>query len=236
MNRNLYLLMLLTGMSFSFVSCKDEEVTEPKATIVKETDFNQGADGWTAVYAEFPQKDTAFYELEYGIRALPAPLDATKKGFMLSGNNHSDALQMYVSKQLSGLNPNTSYSVETEVELASMYPNGSVGIGGSPGNAVHLVSKYATLGYTLVPGQEEQDNVKLVLNKQGSVLEQDLGDVSIPSEQYVYQLINRKKSSASQMVKSDQNGKLWAIVGTWSGFEGITTLYYTKIKITLKEM
>lgn len=232
MNRNCYLIVLLVSLAFPFISC-DEEVTDPKATIVKETNFNMGADSWTAIYAEFPKNDTAFYELESGIKSLPAPLDTTKKGFMLSGNNHSDALQMYVSKQISGLIPNTNYSVETEVELASMYPNRSVGIGGSPGNSVHLVSKFATLGYTLEPGKSEQDNVKLVLNKQGSVLEQDLGDVAIPSDQYIYQLINRKKSSASQVVKSDQNGKLWAVVGTWSGFEGITTLYYTKIKITL---
>jgi hypothetical protein len=143
---------------------------------------------------------------------------------------------MYVSKQLTGLSPNTNYAVETEVDLASQYPSGSVGIGGSPGNSVHLVSKFSTLGYTLAPGENEQDNVKLVLNKQGSFLEQDLGDISIPSDQYVYQLITRKKSSASQVVKSDPSGKLWAIVGTWSGFEGITTLYYTRIKITLKKM
>lgn len=236
MKRNLFLLVLLIPLAFPLISCNDDEVTDPKATIVKETDFNQGADGWTAIYAEFPQKDTAFYELADGIRSLPTPLDATKKGFMLSGNNHSDALQMYVSKQISGLDPNTNYSIETEVELASMYPSGSVGIGGSPGNAVHLVSKFSTLGYTLQPGENEQDNVKLVLNKQGSVLEQDLGDVSISSDQYVYQLISRKKSSASQVVKSDMDGKLWAVVGTWSGFEGITTLYYTKIKITLTKM
>lgn len=236
MKQKLYLLVMLGSLVLPLLSCNDEEVSDPKTTIVKVTDFNQGADEWKAVYAEFPKKDTVFYELEYGIKALPSPLDQSKKGFMLSGNNHSDALQMYVSKQLTGLSPNTNYSVETEVDLASQYPSGSVGIGGSPGNAVHLVSKFSTLGYTLVPGENEQDNVKLVLNNQGSVLEQDLGDVSIPSEQYVYQLINRKKSSASQVVKSDSNGKLWAIVGTWSGFEGITTLYYTRIKVTLKEM
>lgn len=235
MNKNLYLLMMLMSLLLPLISC-DEEVTDPQGIIIKETDFNQGADGWTAVYAEFPKKDTVFYELQYGIKALPTPLDQSKKGFMLSGNNHSDALQMYVSKQLTGLSPNTNYSVETEVDLASQYPSGSVGIGGSHGNAVHLVSKFSTLGYTLEPGINEQDNVKLVLNKQGSFLEQDLGDISIPSDQYVYQLINRKKSSASQLVKSDLNGKLWAVIGTWSGFEGITTLYYTRIKINLKKI
>ena len=54
-------------------------------------------------------------------------------------------------------------------------------------------------------------------------------------DQYVYKLIARKKSSGINVVKSDKDGKLYAIVGTWSGFEGISTLYYTRIKITLTQ-
>ena len=66
-----------------------------------------------------------------------------------------------------------------------------------------------------------------------STIELELGDVSLASEEYVYKLIRRNKSSDSNVVMTDQNGKLWVVVGTWSGFEGITTLYYTRIKITL---
>jgi len=240
MKKNMYLFLMMLVLSLSFTSCIDNEVVEPRATLVKETDFNQGTDGWMAVFAEYPYEDSVFYELASGIKTLPPPLDQTKKGFMLSGNNHSDALQMFVTKQLSGLDPQTSYSVKTEVELASMYPEASVGIGGSPGKAVHLVSKFATSGYTLKKGEGRYDNVELILNKDDSVpassLEMELDDVSIPSDEYVYQLINRSKDSAPMVVKSDQQGKLWAVIGTWSGFEGISTLYYTKIKIILKKI
>ena len=218
-----------------FTSCKDEVITPPKTSVLLETDFNSGADNWSAVFAEYPNKDTVFYELDDGIRSLPSPLDTTRKGFMLSGNNHSDALQMFLTRQLSGLNPNTPYSVKVEVELASQYPEGSVGIGGSPGNAVHLVAKFSNLGFTLKEGQDEFENAQLILNKGDSFLEMELGDISIPSEAYIYQLIKRTKTT-SQQVKSDNDGKLWAVIGTWSGFEGITTLYYTKIKITLTKM
>lgn len=231
MKTKMYIFIMLVSALFTFIAC-DEEVI-PNQKVIVESNFNTNADGWTAVFAAYPEKDSLFYELDAGIRPLPSPLDTTQKGFMLSGNNHSDALQMFLTKKLSGLAPNTNYSIETEVELASMYPDQSVGIGGSPGKAVHLVAKFAEKGYTFEPGKVEVENVELVLNKEGSVLEMDLGDVSIPSEEYIYQLINRKKSSGSQVVKSDQEGKLWAIVGTWSGFEGITTLYYTKVKIIL---
>lgn len=234
MKTKVYIFFMMAIGIYTFTFCDDEVVSN--AQVVAETHFNEGADGWSAVYAAYPDKDSVFYELEAVIRPLPSPLDQTKKGFMLSGNNHSDALQMFLTKKISGLSPNTDYSVETEVELASMYPDGSVGIGGSPGNAVQLVCKFATKGYTIVKGKEEFDNVELVLNTEGSVLELDLGDISIPSEECIYQLITREKSSAPQVVKSDADGKLWAVVGTWSGFEGITTLYYTKIKITFSKL
>jgi len=253
MNRNYFLLMML-AVVLPFTSCNDDETADPK-TVVFETDFNKVAsekmtmstedaipatDGWNAVFAEYPDGEQDFYELASGIKNFPEPLDQTKKAFMLSGNNHSDALQMWLVKQLSGLAANAKYTVETEVELASKYPDGSVGIGGSPGNSVHLVSKFATDGYTLEKGKTEGDNIKLILKKvesvPESVMEVELGDVSIISDQYVYKLITRKKSSSPDVVVTDNAGKVWAVVGTWSGFEGISTLYYTRIKITLTKI
>ena len=251
MKKNFYLFLVLMIVGLLFTSCNDDETTE-SGPIVFETDFNKiassntltggsdevaAADGWISVFAEYPDGSVEFYELNAGLKNLPEPLDQTKKAFMLSGNNHSDALQMFLVKELSGLAPQSKYQVETEVELASKYPDGSVGIGGSPGNSVHLVSKFASLGYMLEKGNSESNNIQLVLKKEENVPESvmniDLGDVSIPSEQYIYQLISRKKGSSPDVVLSDKDGKLWAIVGTWSGFEGVSSLYYTRIKITL---
>lgn len=236
MKQNLILLSIV--FVFIFGSCKDDNEEQNNPTVLLETDFNKGTDGWKAVYAAYPEADADFYELVSGIKPLPAPLDQSKSSFLLSGNNHSDALQMFVVKQLSGLAPKTNYSIETEVELASKYPDGSVGIGGSPGNSVYLVAKFATMGYTLEKGKSS--NIELTLKKveatPESILNLDLGDVSIPSDQYVYQLISRKKTSTPEVVQSDQQGKLWTVIGTWSGFEGISFLYYTRIKIILTKI
>lgn len=244
----------MLAVATAFVSCNDEDNADQNS-VVFETDFNNVAsnkitlgtddavptvDGWSAVFAEYPEGEQAFYELESGLKNLPEPLDQAKKAFMLSGNNHSDALQMWLVKQLSGLEANSKYKVEVELELASKYPDGSVGIGGSPGNSVHLVSKFAAEGYTLEKGSDKGDNVKLTLKKAAgvpeSVLEFELGDVSTNIDQYVYRLINRKKSSDAKVVSTDSQGKLWAVIGTWSGFEGISTLYYIRIKMVFTKV
>jgi hypothetical protein len=241
MNRNIFSFLMLV-IAIPFTSCNDDETFLSK-TVTIETDFNQvtlanPTDGWVTVFAQYPESDSEFYELTSGIQNLPQPLDQSKKAFMLSGNNHSDALQMWLVKQLSGLKPDSKYSIETEVELASKYPDGSVGIGGSPGNSVHLVSKFATNGYTLE--NKKGSNIDLVLTKiesnSESVMSIDLGDVSIPSDQYIYKLITRKKSSDANVILTDHQGKVWAVIGTWSGFEGISTLYYTRIKFTLSKI
>ena len=104
---------------------------------------------------------SSIQELRIYLNHLISP----KRHLCFQETNHSDALQMWLVKQLTGLSPESKYSIQTEVELASKYPDGSVGIGGSPGNSVHLVSKFATEGYTLEKGKAEGDNVQLVLKK-----------------------------------------------------------------------
>jgi hypothetical protein len=62
-----------------------------------------------------------------------------------------------------------------------------------------------------------------------------LGTIGIPGEEFNYTLINRTNSDKPIQITTDEAGKLWVIIGTDSGFEGITTLYYNNINITLEE-
>ena len=56
---------------------------------------------------------------------------------------------------------------------------------------------------------------------------------SIEGEDVKYQLIKRTNSQTPFSAKANDKGELWLIVGTDSGFEGLTTLYYTQIKASL---
>ena len=199
-------------------------------------DFNHSEDGWKADFADLPAnaEDSSFYELKYGYTNLPANL-GTRKAIMLSGNNHSDDLFMFIKRKVTGLNPNTSYTLVFEVELASNAPQGSVGAGGSPGESVYLKA-----------GASEIEPVK---NVQGDryVLNIDkgnqsaagsnatvLGDIATPLTVAEYTLITRNNASPSAqplIAQSNSAGDIWLIIGTDSGFEGTTTVYYTNVKV-----
>ena len=98
-------------------------------------DLDEGAQGWEVGFADYPAGQENFYALESEWKALPAPL-AAMNGIFISGNNHSDNLFMYAKRRLTGLKPNTRYSLIFGVEFATNADSGCAGIGGAPGESV----------------------------------------------------------------------------------------------------
>jgi hypothetical protein len=100
-------------------------------------DFSRGQDNWYVDFTDFPADvDSSFYELKFAYTERPSNLGANKMSIMMSGNNHSDDLFMFMKRKITNLSPNTDYALVFEVELASNALAGSVGAGGSPGTSV----------------------------------------------------------------------------------------------------
>ncbi|MCP1385609.1 hypothetical protein [Runella salmonicolor] len=199
------------------------------------SDFNKGNENWEAGLTDFSTQQDSIMEFSSKITALPT--DSLKKGFMLTSHNRSDDAFMYLKRKLTGLAPNQTYDITFEVELASKYPENGVGVGGSPGGAVYLKAGASGI---------EPQKVKDSTNAQHWTLNWDkgnqssggknaivLGTVGIEGETYKYQIIKRTNQSKAFSAKTNDKGELWLLVGTDSGFEGITTLYYTKVKAVL---
>jgi hypothetical protein len=211
---------------------------EPSVSVFTASfDFSQAQDGWVADFVDLPagDGDSAFFELQFAYTDLPVNL-GTKKSIMLSGNNHSDDLFMFIKKKISGLIPNTTYTLVFEVELASNAPKGSVAAGGSPGESVFLKA-----------GASKMEPAK-ILQSEHYVLNLDkgnrdtsginaitLGDIAIPPTASGYTLISRSNAAPSSspvfMAQTNSAGEIWLLVGTDSAFEGTTTVYYTRINI-----
>jgi hypothetical protein len=223
----LFLGVLLCGCSISDDS--------PKISVhTASFDFNQSSEGWEADFADLPagEGDSSFYELKFAHTNLPANL-GNRKALMLSGNNHSDDLFMFLKTRITGLMPNTLYNIFFEVELASNAPESSVGVGGSPGKSVYL--KAGAIG--IEPEKTvESDHYVLNIDKGNQSTSGlnaiVLGDIAIPSSASDYTLISRNNASDPSFIgKTNNAGELWIIIGTDSGFEGVTTVYYTKVNI-----
>ena len=225
-------MSLLAVLSFG---CNDDEYAPgPDETLTY--DFEQSAEGWEGGVADFPKDwDESRLEFEFAHDDLPAGVNEEGMALRVSGRNLSDDLFMFIKKQITGLEPNHTYQATFQVELASKYPEQSVGIGGSPGASVYL--KAGGTAMEPVP-VEEGDDIRMNINKgnqsQGGEDMVVLGNIGIPGDAFEYQLIQRNNLQNPVNIRTDSNGSLWLIIGTDSGFEGATTLYYNTIEVELK--
>lgn len=197
--------------------------------LVVDDDFSLGDHGWTAGFADYPPAA----DLVGDYRPRPANLGGAGSLY-ISGSNHSDDLFMFHKKRVMGLAPNRTYDVVFEIEFASQYPDGSIGIGGSPANSVYLKA-----GSTLVEPESMpvQGYYLMNIDKGNQASEgadtDNLGDIGKPDDgNWDYVLVHRDNKGNPFAFTTDGTGQAWLLFGTDSGFEGTTSLYYTHFKAT----
>ena len=142
---------------------------------------------------------------------------------------------MFIKKEITGLVPNREYLVSFRVRFASNVANGQVGIGGSPGESVYI--KAGATPVEPVKQLNQDDFYELNIDKgnqsQGGSAMVVLGNFANGTEENVYTLKTLTNSFPFR-ARANSEGRLWLIVGTDSGFEGTTTIYYDEIEIHLR--
>jgi hypothetical protein len=227
-------LIITFALPFLFFSCEsNKDNLAPELEMFDS--FNGGKRGWTAGFSDYPEKRETDWKLEEGIANLPAPLDTKRKGFRISGNNHSDDLFMYFTKKLSGLKPGQEYVISFALEFASNAPSeGWVGAGGGP-NAVSI-----GIGAVGVEPKSVVDSVDKHYRMNIDKIDQTndgkdmkvIGDIGNGTDKVVYKLM---KKTGDFTGRADAEGNLWLIFGSDSGHEATTTLYYTYADIKVVE-
>lgn len=223
---------------FLLGSCEDDSVEKIEDPEVKSFQFvftESEVQRWQGDFADYPVGEEENFELEYGYATVPEEAGEEKPAFMISGRNFSDDLFMFLYRKIDGLEPNTTYQLTFNIELASDAPESSVGIGGSPGSSVFLKAGALATEPELV--QENVGDVpywrtKFDKGNQGNSGEDMilLGHVGHDLEEFRYTFIERTNETPFS-VTTNEEGELWLIVGTDSGFEGKTTLYYTWLEV-----
>ena len=208
-------------------------------TILEATEFTfnflTDHQGWLTGFADLPVSfDQSTFELDSGYRPLPAGLEGS--GMYVQGHNRSDDLFMFLKRQVEGLRPDTEYAVTVSLDLATNVPGGLIGIGGSPGESVY-VKAGASAAEPLVQ-EDDAGYLRINIDKGNQATEGEaminLGNVAhagVTADEYKIKPLHNQGRPLE--VVSDSEGRIWLIVGTDSGFEGLSTLFYARITYNL---
>jgi len=224
-------------------------LTTLSSSVRLEFDFRQGAQGWEAGFAEYAPEMESMMQLEAGIRPLPSELKIEGTGYYLQGMNLPDDLFMFLKRRLGtddGVVPGQKYRIKFTIVFASNAPSGAVGIGGAPGESVYLkagTSMVEPLAYLDPDLSYYRMNVKKGEGTTGGgEAASEIGNIAnglsadeIDMENPPYISLKRQHEH-EYTVTAGPDGELWLLVGTDSGFEGLTGIYYQSIAVTLTPM
>lgn len=210
--------------------------------LVLRWDFNEGSGGWLASFTDYGLETGDLQRLAE-IRRLPEEVDSSRYGFFLQSMNRSDDIFMFLKRPLThemGLEANTCYSVTIDVELLSNAPEGCFGVGGPPAEAVTLkagVSRIEPIP-TLVGDYVDisVDKGQQVTGGRDAGVIGHIGNGRACDEDGRPFVFLHRVYHHPEVVTSRPDGTLWLLVGTDSGFEGLTELYYYSIQVTLRPL
>jgi hypothetical protein len=232
MKRRLIIGVLIIS---TICGCSLDDAGSPGLYIYSDVyNFNEGQQGWVADFADYPAgpTDSVGCELAFSYTDLPQNL-GNRKAIMMSGTNYDNNLFMFMKKKVIGLAPETFYTVVFEVELASNAPTQNVGTDSGPGSVYLKAGAVSTEPKKVIDGSNYVMNVDKGYESQGGSDLVVLGNIGVAPNTTQYTLITRSNemSNTPFIVRSNSAGELWLVIGTDSGFEGTTTLYYTRVGV-----
>ncbi|WP_133127142.1 hypothetical protein [Legionella nagasakiensis] len=238
MKRPFLFIFFLVGTLSAFAS-NTPDIKTYKYTFSKREHFKVS-------FADYPKGQETFFELQFkNGTVLPGEINTHLHGLKISGNNHSDDLFMYAYKKVSGLKPNTTYHVSFSLEFASDATAGSWGIGGSPGDSVYV--KIGAVAHEPQRYTDNFNNYQIDLDKGNQKLDGKdmilIGTFGVDTENSIYRLKTLPYLPNEEMqakltnytVTTNNKGEAWLVLGTDSGYEGTTTIFYTNLSVTFKE-
>ncbi len=241
-NKTLWNNTLVGILAVAVVGCNSDD---NEVTYTDSVSYDLAATNgeWQAGFADYPVGGEDEWELTATENAeYTLATGAIGNGYLLHSYNRSDDTQMYISRKIDGLIPHTHYDVAYNIQIASNVNDLCMGIGGAP----HSVTVKASLT-TEKPEKtvDSIDHYRLTMDTgsqiQGGLDAQSLGNIGLstledcdPSSP-IYGLKNFDNAENLFEVTSDENGELWLTLLTDSGFEGPSSIYFTKAAVSFTQ-
>jgi hypothetical protein len=200
-------------------------------------DFRDGALGWQAGFAEYILALEQNALLRAEVRELPPELGVSGTGFYLQSMNRSDDTFMFLKRRLGtadGIVPWQRYRLNFTIHLASNAPSGCAGIGGSPGGSVFLKAGATSIEPLSISARMNVDKGNQAIGGPAASVAGNIAN-GLPCDggQVPYASIKRTHQHSVE-VRTNGAGDLWLLVGTDSGFEGFTGIYFQRIDVNLE--
>ena len=218
--------VLLSIVTLSLMACGAK--AEPKTWTYH---FTEDDSGFTSVFADYHDDGHNFetYEMRFEHDLIPG---TTNPGLRLQGHNRSDDLFMGIVKALTGLQPNTTYTLTLSFTLYTEAESGSIGIGGSPAESVYVKAGFVNELPVVSEGEDGYWalNIDKGQQSQGSDQIPVVGNMAKPEG--AESGFVSKGFETTLNLKTDASGQLWLVIGTDSGYEGLTVYYLDDIAVT----
>lgn len=196
--------------------------------------FSVDTEGWRGGFSDYPKALETSLSLQFAHTLLPAPLDTSDGAVLLSGYNLGDELFMYMKHNIVGLDANTTYALHFTVAFASTIPESN-----TTGIREDATMKVGAVSYEPESILNESGYYTINIDKGNQTVGGKdmvvIGDLTNGTERETYAL-KTVANTTPLHVRTDENGSMWVIVGTDSGFAGDTTIFYNQVDITLEKI
>ena len=241
--RKKYLLItmvyLTTALLAGCANSRNNNNDSPEVTLpaTYSFDFEKSDEDFEAIFSDYHDDGNNYetYEMKSDYTDIPIK-DISSKGLYIASMNRSDDMFMGYMKEITGLPKEQSFTFDISFKLATDVEAGGFGIGGSPGAAVYIKSGIASEK----PEIQMDDNgvfrfTNLDTGSQASGGKdlQEIGNMDKPEENWVEGFMF-KDFSTSVEVTTNSNGSVYLVIGSDSGFEGLTEYYIDDVSVVVQ--
>lgn len=212
--------------------------------LVERSFFDEGDEGWTAEFADYPEGLEDSMKLEFRPSALfISDAIGSVSAIKQSGYATNSDLFMFVKQQISGLQPNSRYTVKIEVELNSQLKEEYKGdLSNDAYGSFLKVGAFKTEPATTLVQDENIADVSIVRTNFDKGESDDKGGLDmtmIGRLEYTNLgaspiLLNGSNTDFPIYTATDSEGKLWIAVGVDTNIPVYQEVSYTYINAEFK--
>ena len=219
-----------------------------KQSLLLTYDFSESAQGFSIDTADHYVEHQLNNKITSEMADLPSPYEY-RKGIMFQWDNYSDDMKGFIKKKITGLNANSQFQVDFNVDVLTFMSDACGGIGGSPGESVRVKAAllveepvksieshyiydvlYQEYVISIDDGQSGGDDVVV------------LGHIGLPIPcdddffaNHVWE-IKPLSNDENFFITTNSNGEAWIYVSIDSGFEGRSTFYLAEVELSIQEL